>query len=80
MFAGKIIGAQQVSLYQKLESFHSIGIAFLLHSPTLRKILTPALSDPHFVMPTGESYLKSEIDIDVTHCDESFRVAGTMCK
>jgi hypothetical protein len=49
MFAGKVVGAQQMSLYQKLESFYDIGIAFLLHSPTLREILIPALSDPHFV-------------------------------
>jgi hypothetical protein len=78
MFAGKIIGAQQVSLYQKLESFYDIGVAFLLHSPTLREILIPALSDPHFVMPTGESNLKSEIDIDIAHFNENSRAMGTM--
>jgi hypothetical protein len=78
MFAGKVIGAQQVSLYQKLESFYDIGVAFLLHSPTLREILIPALSDPHFVMPTGESYLKSEIDIDIVHYRENFRVMASI--
>jgi hypothetical protein len=71
MFAGKVIGAQQMSLYQKLESFYEIGVAFLLHSPTLREILIPALSDPRFVMPTGESFLKSEIDIDIALYIES---------
>jgi hypothetical protein len=78
MFAGKVIGAQQVSLYQKLESFYEIGVAFLLHSPTLREILIPALSDPHFVMPTGESYLKSEIDIDIVHYLENQRFMSAM--
>ncbi|XP_048766818.2 uncharacterized protein LOC125673909 [Ostrea edulis] len=71
MFAGKVVGAQQMSLYQKLETFYKMGVAFLLHSPTLREILTPALSDPYFVMQTGESYLKSEIDIDIAFCRES---------
>jgi hypothetical protein len=65
MFAGKVVGAQQMSLYQKLETFYEKGVAFLLHSLTLREILIPAFSDPHFVMPTEESYLKSEIDIDM---------------
>jgi hypothetical protein len=77
MFAGKVIGAQQMSLYQKLESFYEIGVAFLLHSPTLREILIPALSDPHFVMPTGECDLKSEIYIDIALYTES-RTIQTM--
>jgi hypothetical protein len=78
MFAGKVIGAQQVSLYQKLESFYDIGVAFLLHSPVLREILIPALSVPHFVMPTGESSLKSEIHIDIAHFGENQRVIASM--
>ncbi|XP_056016767.1 uncharacterized protein LOC130053478 [Ostrea edulis] len=71
MFAGKIVGAQQIFLYQKLETFYKMGVAFLLHSPTLREILIPAVSDPYIVMQTGESYLKSEIDIDITFYTES---------
>ncbi|XP_048771271.2 uncharacterized protein LOC125677305 [Ostrea edulis] len=80
MFAGKVVGAQQMSLYQKLETFYNIGVAFLLHSPTLREILIPALSNPYLVMPTGESYLKSEIDIDIAFCCESYRVTGDPVK
>jgi hypothetical protein len=71
MFVGKVVGAQQISLYQKLETFYEMGVAFLLHSPTLREILIPTLSDPHFIMPTGESNLKSEIDIDIAFNSES---------
>ncbi|XP_048770440.2 uncharacterized protein LOC125676652 [Ostrea edulis] len=72
MFAGKVVGTQQIFLYQELERFYEIGIALLLHSPTLREILIPAVSDPYFVMPTEESYLKSEIDIDIAFDGESF--------
>ncbi|XP_056013684.1 uncharacterized protein LOC130052539 [Ostrea edulis] len=72
MFEGKVVGAQQIFLYQELERFYEIGIALLLHSPTLREILIPAVSDPYFVMPTEESYLKSEIDIDIAFYGESF--------
>ncbi|XP_056013678.1 uncharacterized protein LOC130052533 [Ostrea edulis] len=72
MFAGKVVGAQQKFLYQKLERFYKMGVAFLLHSPTLREILIPAVSDPYFVMPTGERYLKSEIDIDIAFDGGSF--------
>ncbi|XP_056013674.1 uncharacterized protein LOC130052531 [Ostrea edulis] len=72
MFAGKVVGAQQISLYQKLERFYKMGVAFLLHSPTLREILIPAVSNPYFVMQTGESYLKSEIYIDIaSYCENA---------
>jgi hypothetical protein len=80
MFAGRVIGAQQVSLYQKLEKFYKMGVALLLHSPTLRQILIPALSCPHLIMLTGESYLKPEIDMDIAFYDESFRAAGLICE
>ncbi|XP_056013677.1 uncharacterized protein LOC130052532 [Ostrea edulis] len=72
MFAGKVVGAQQTFLYQKLERFYEKHVDFLLHSPTIREILTPAVSDPYFVMPTGTIYLKSEIDIDIAFYCESF--------
>jgi hypothetical protein len=78
MFVGKVVGAQQMSLYQKLESFYDIGVAFLLHSPTLREILMLALTDPQCVMPTGESYLKPEIDIDIAHFGENQCVLNAM--
>jgi hypothetical protein len=77
MFAGKVIGAQQMSLYQKLETIYEKGVAFLLHSPTLREILIPALSDPLLVMPTGEIYLKSDVDIDIALYLESVIIQGT---
>jgi hypothetical protein len=71
MFAGKVVGAQQMALYQKLEAFYNIGIAFLLHSTSLRDILTQVLSNPSFVMPTADSNLKPEVDIDIAFYDES---------
>jgi hypothetical protein len=58
MFAGKVVGAQQMSLYQKLETLYEKGYSFLLHSPTLSEILFPALADQGFFMPTDESSLK----------------------
>jgi hypothetical protein len=74
MFAGKVVGAQQVLLYQKLETLYKMGVAFLLQSPTLRGILISALSDPLFVMPTEESYIKSELAIDFAFSREIDRV------
>jgi hypothetical protein len=71
MFAGKVVGAQQVSLYKKLETFYQMGVAFLFHSPTVRKILFPALSNPYFVIQTEECYLKSESEIDIAVFGES---------
>jgi hypothetical protein len=65
MFAGKVLGVQQMSLYQKLETLYEIGVAFLLHSPTLREILILAISNPYFVLQTRESY-KPEINIDTS--------------
>jgi hypothetical protein len=74
MFTGKIVGAQQINLFRNLETFYEKGVSFLLISPTLREILTPALSDPYFVLSTEECDLKSEIDIDMTFLIESYKI------
>jgi hypothetical protein len=78
MFAGKVVGAQQISLSKRLEAFYEKGTAFLLHSATLMEILIPALSDPYFVMPTEESNMKSEIYIDIAFYNESYGCKGPM--
>jgi hypothetical protein len=75
MSVAKVVGAQQISLYQKLEAFCEMGVGFLLRSPPLRKILMPAVSDPYFVMQTGESYLQTEIDRDFALYRENGLVA-----
>jgi hypothetical protein len=78
MFAAKVVGAQQLYLYEKLETFYKLGVAFLLHSSTLREILIPVLSNPYLVIPKRECDFKSEIDTDITFCCEILTARNTI--
>ncbi|XP_061176144.1 uncharacterized protein LOC133185101 [Saccostrea echinata] len=60
MFLGKVVGPQQMSLFQKLEKIYTMDVTCLLQSPFLREILIPALSALYL-----KSNIKSELDIDI---------------
>ncbi|XP_062601319.1 uncharacterized protein LOC134263039 [Saccostrea cucullata] len=59
MFLGKVVGPQQMTLFQKLEKLYTMGVTCLLQSPSLTEILIPTLSALEL-----KSNIKSELDID----------------
>ncbi|XP_062615066.1 uncharacterized protein LOC134276801 isoform X1 [Saccostrea cucullata] len=69
MFLNKIVGVARESLLEQLNQYYRIGVACLLHSPTLRDILMPALSRPSFVIPCTE---EQSIDLECQSCINVF--------
>ncbi|XP_061165696.1 uncharacterized protein LOC133174612 [Saccostrea echinata] len=70
MFSYKIVGVARESLLEQLNQYYRIGVACLLHSPTLRSILVPALSRPSLVIPSNRGHIQDIVDIDKSIMNE----------
>ncbi|XP_048770112.2 uncharacterized protein LOC125676262 [Ostrea edulis] len=64
MFLSNIHGEAQNRLFVKLFGFYEKGLAFLLHSPSLKSYITNVLYNPRLSICTDEHTLVSEIKFD----------------
>ncbi|XP_061168975.1 uncharacterized protein LOC133178248 [Saccostrea echinata] len=65
MFLHNIYGEAQKNLFNNLYELHQKGIAFLLHSPSIRSYITDALYNFRLPICTDERILISEVEFDV---------------
>jgi hypothetical protein len=64
MFVNKVVGDVRTSLLERLDRYYRMGVSCLLHSPTLRSILVPALSSPSFVLHSADGHYNAVEDLD----------------
>ncbi|XP_052697759.1 uncharacterized protein LOC128175910 [Crassostrea angulata] len=65
MFLSKIHGQAQTCLFRRLYGLYEKGIAFLLHSPSIRSSIIDVLCNPRLTVCTDEHTLISEAEFDV---------------
>ncbi|XP_061166199.1 uncharacterized protein LOC133175089 [Saccostrea echinata] len=65
MFLSKIHGDKQHQLFMRLYGMYEKGLAFLLHSPSIRSYIINVLNNPRLSICTDEHTLISEIEFDV---------------
>ncbi|XP_048769187.2 uncharacterized protein LOC125675502 [Ostrea edulis] len=64
MFLSNIHGEAQNRLFVRLFDFYKIGLASLLHSPSLRSYIVNVLYNPRLSICTNEHTLVSEVEFD----------------
>ncbi|XP_062599003.1 uncharacterized protein LOC134260472 [Saccostrea cucullata] len=64
MFLGKICGVKQHQLFIRLSELYEKGLAFLLHSPSIRSYIIDVLHNPRNSICTDEHALISEVGFD----------------
>ncbi|XP_062572650.1 uncharacterized protein LOC134234590 [Saccostrea cucullata] len=79
MFLSKIHGDKQHQLFMRLYGLYEKGLAFLLHSPSIRSCIINVLHNPRLSISTDDHTLISEIDFDVSLYNEIQRL-GTSYK
>ncbi|XP_062586860.1 uncharacterized protein LOC134248484 [Saccostrea cucullata] len=65
MFLSKIHGEAQHQLFIRLYGLYEKGLAFLLHSPSIRSCILNVLHNPHLSICTDEHTLISEVKFDI---------------
>ncbi|XP_062610279.1 uncharacterized protein LOC134272059 [Saccostrea cucullata] len=64
MFLSKVHGEAQHQLFRRLYGLYEKGLAFLLHSPSIRSCIINILHNPHLSICTDEHTLNSEAKLD----------------
>ncbi|XP_062569032.1 uncharacterized protein LOC134231123 [Saccostrea cucullata] len=64
MFLSKIQGDKQHQLFIRLYGLYKMGLAFLLHSSSIRSYIINVLNNPELTICTEEQTLISEIEFD----------------
>ncbi|XP_061166183.1 uncharacterized protein LOC133175077 [Saccostrea echinata] len=70
MFLSKIHGKNQHQLFVRLYRLYEKGLAFLLHSPSIRSYIINVLFNPRLSICTDEHTLISETEFDVNLYEE----------
>lgn len=65
MFRNKVTGAAREELLSLLFGYYETKDKFLLSSPTLAAIVTPALNSPSFVISFSEGHFISAVENDI---------------
>ncbi|XP_062615276.1 uncharacterized protein LOC134277016 [Saccostrea cucullata] len=65
MFLSKIHGDKQHQLFIRLYRLYEKGLAFLLHSPSIKSDIEKVLQNPRLIICTDEQSLTSEAEFDV---------------
>ncbi|XP_052690996.1 uncharacterized protein LOC128168887 [Crassostrea angulata] len=76
MFLSKIHGQAQTSLFRRLYGLYEMGIALLLHSPSIRSSIIDVLCNPRLAVCTDEHTLISEVEFDVGLFVEIFTIGS----
>lgn len=79
MFRNKVIGAAREKMLSLRFEYYEIKDNFLLSSPTLSAILTPALSIPSFVIPfSSEGHSIFVVEKDICYIGEMYETYHTI--
>ncbi|XP_061165917.1 uncharacterized protein LOC133174835 [Saccostrea echinata] len=73
MFLNKIHGDKQYQLSIRLYGLYEKGLAFLLHSPSIRSYIIKVLHNPRLSICTDERTLISEAEFDINIFKEIYR-------
>ncbi|XP_062592537.1 uncharacterized protein LOC134253978 [Saccostrea cucullata] len=70
MFLSKIHGIKQQQLFRRLSELYEKGLAFLLHSPSIRSFIIDVLYNPRNSICTNDHTLISEFEFDKNVIEE----------